>query len=202
VASQIQICNLAIGYLGAEPILNIDEETKTGRVCKLVWDIVRDEMLVEHAWNFATKLAGPLALLEDAPVYDWSYAYELPGDCLRLLQADSGGERVIMVTMGSTILSNSEDIYIRYIYRVTQPGLFPAAFVSAMAARLGAELALTLTDSQGRFEGLYKLYQMRMGQAKLQDTRENNNPDSVESDSWLESRGEYSPISDAEIISG
>ena len=188
MASQIQICNLALGYLGAEPVLSIDEETKTGRCLKLAWDLVRDEVLACHAWNFSTRRAA-LAVLEEAPEFEWSYQYELPGDCLRVLAAKSEDLEVPWVVEGGMLLSNVEDIEIRYLARITATGRFTPGFVAALAARLGAELALTLTESSSRFESLYKLYGARLAQAKKDDVREQNFTEADDSDSWLAARG-------------
>ena len=55
--SQVQICNLALLKFGSPKITSIDDQTPEAAACKALWDIVRDEVLYDHPWNFAMKRA-------------------------------------------------------------------------------------------------------------------------------------------------
>jgi hypothetical protein len=86
-AANISICNLALGLLGSKSItLNASSANHT--LCTLFFDDSRDEILVQHPWNWARKRAyavqttDPLFGLADT-VYE--YQYTVPSDCLRML---------------------------------------------------------------------------------------------------------------------
>jgi hypothetical protein len=153
-------------------------------------------LLAVHPWGFAMQRTT-LALSATAPTFDYLYAWPLPSDCIRILEVKSGvtttdsasAYDVQWVMEGGNILTNVEDIELKYIYRVTAAGLYPPGFVAAFAARLGAAISLRLTDSNQRFTQLYQLYERMIARAKLEDaTQENLYPMEIY-DSWLFSRG-------------
>ena len=55
MASQINICNLALRRMGAAEITAIDEGSKNADNCNAFWDYILDEVLEDYAWNFAKK---------------------------------------------------------------------------------------------------------------------------------------------------
>lgn len=55
MATQVNICNLALRRLGAKEITAIDEGTKNADHCSAFWDYVLYEVLEDYAWNFAKK---------------------------------------------------------------------------------------------------------------------------------------------------
>jgi hypothetical protein len=82
--SEVTICNLALGKLGAGSIIALDEESTEARVCRLHYSQTRDEVLRLHRWNFAIR---PETLVQsvEAPAFGWAFQYELPTDRLRVL---------------------------------------------------------------------------------------------------------------------
>ena len=55
MATQVNICNLALRRMGAREITAIDDGTKNADHCSAFWDYVLDEVLDDYAWNFAKK---------------------------------------------------------------------------------------------------------------------------------------------------
>ena len=58
MATKLEKVNRAMRILGAKPVtqVNLDNETtEEARILNDVYDLVRDETLVEHPWNFALK---------------------------------------------------------------------------------------------------------------------------------------------------
>jgi hypothetical protein len=55
MATQVNICNLALRRLGAREITAIDDGTKNADHCSAFWDYILDEVLDDYAWNFAKK---------------------------------------------------------------------------------------------------------------------------------------------------
>ena len=47
----IQICNLALSWLGANRILSFDENSNESRLCSDVYEPLRQAVLEERAWK-------------------------------------------------------------------------------------------------------------------------------------------------------
>jgi len=84
-ASNIALCNQSLGYIGAEAIV-LSGTSVNHEYCTLFFDDSRDEMLVNHMWNWASITAYALETTALLPFYD--NAFTLPSDCLRVLTVD------------------------------------------------------------------------------------------------------------------
>lgn len=149
MADATTICNLALAHIGEVQILNIDEESKEARTCKTFYDQTRDECLREHRWNFAMKRVE-LSRLVDKPLAKWLYQYQLPTDCLRVLEVNDFDERepdVRFAIEGRALLTDEETANIRYIWRVNTASLFDPLFIEAFAVKLASKMAKPVTGN-------------------------------------------------------
>ncbi|WP_137924652.1 hypothetical protein [Cupriavidus sp. 2SB] len=84
MASQVDICNLALSRLGdAATVASIDPpegSPQAGR-CKQWYPICRDLVLEAHPWSFATRRVALANLPAVTP--SWQFAYGKPADCLK-----------------------------------------------------------------------------------------------------------------------
>jgi hypothetical protein len=148
-ASETTICNIALGKLGARRIIALDEESVEARACLLHYAETRDEVLRAHRWNFAIR-RETLTQNATPPAFDWMFAYQLPVDCLRVLQVNrfERGRRIrAWEVAGRLLLTNDETAFVRYIVRVTDCNQFDALFVEALALKLASKIARPLTGS-------------------------------------------------------
>ena len=144
--SQVQICNLALLKFGDISILTINDATTEARACKVLWDLIVDEMIYSHPWNFAMKRADLGAYLAETPAFEYDYKYTLPSDCLRVWELyDSDADWVIE---NGELLVSDDTAKIRYIFRVTDEAKFNPEFVNCLAVRLAAELAVKLKQDK------------------------------------------------------
>lgn len=187
MASEVQICNLALTRLGhkSDPLASLADTGKAARLCALHYEPTRDAVLRAHPWNFAVKRAE-LPALEAAPVWGHARAFQLPADLLRVLELeDSGAEYRVE---GRTIATDAgAPLRLEYLARVTDPGLFDALFIDALAARLAAELAVPLTDNAQLAETMSALYQAKLAEARTTDAMEGT-PRGLDADAWLNAR--------------
>jgi hypothetical protein len=87
VPSDVDICNLSLGFIGADAIItSIDPPDGTAEAghCARVYPIARRELLDTYAYSFA-KTRVQLAEVTNTSAV-WSYAYALPSDCLNPLR--------------------------------------------------------------------------------------------------------------------
>lgn len=85
MASVIEICNRALSNIGNNRSINsLEEASKEAGQCSLYYESIRDAVLADFDWNFATK---NIALADtNNPPQDWDYAYTYPTDCLRIIE--------------------------------------------------------------------------------------------------------------------
>lgn len=145
MASQVSICNLALLKFGEITIDSIDDSTKEARACKALWDIVRDNLIYQFPWNFAAK-RETLTQLSTEPDFEYDYEYSLPSDCLRAWEMyDSDSNWVIE---GGKLLTDDDDVELKYISKVTDVSKFVPSFQTCLATALAAELTVKLGESK------------------------------------------------------
>lgn len=171
MASEIDVCNLALSHLGdTATIASIDppEGSVQAEHCARFYPIARDAFLEMHDWNFITRRSA-LALLA-ATNDQWSYVYAKPNlmkkaiavipadaegdynsysdinyDALPLIALETYSPQPFCIETLSTgqevILTNQEDAVLRYTVSITDPTKFPALFTLALSYFLASLLA-------------------------------------------------------------
>ena len=148
-ATETTVCNQALSKLGARRVTDLSEESPEARACRLHYAETRDEVLRHHRWNFSIRRAQ-LDQLAEQPLYGWSFQYQLPVDCLRVLDVNGweiGARPDAWEVEGRKLLVNEETARIRYISQVTDCNLFDAIFVEALSLKLAAKLTLPINGS-------------------------------------------------------
>ncbi|MBI9112831.1 hypothetical protein [Maridesulfovibrio ferrireducens] len=183
--SEVKICNLALRKLGARLIESLSDSSQEAVTCNLFYEQVRDAVLRDHPWNFATCRCR-LAKLAQGPAFGFSFQYQVPVDCLHLRQLSRADDE--FVVEGDKILTNIDGASAIYTSKVSNPVLFDSSFVMAFSARLAAEMADDITGSSSKAREMWTLYLNAMQSARLADSSEGRE-DEILNDPWLEARG-------------
>ena len=134
--SEIDIINRALAKIGDQRITSRTDNVNRARIMDNLYDGVRDELLRESPWNFATKRTT-LAADPVAPVYEWETAFAVPADILYMVSTENNSAYRLE---GNQILSHQENsLKITYIRRVTDATEFDTGFAEALAAKLASE---------------------------------------------------------------
>lgn len=152
--SATDICNMALSHLGiSKEIANLNEQSKEAEACRRFYDITRQSVLKDHSWPFASKYAT-LALIEQNPNDEWTYAYRYPVDCLFLrrilsgLRNDTEASKIPYAISqddaGYVILTNQDSAQVHYTIDVSE-SLFTSDFALALSYRLSHYMAPRLT---------------------------------------------------------
>ena len=151
MSSEVDICNNALGELGAQPIMNLTDANDKARYCNRFYSNSRDWLLRKYDWNFAANKAT-LALLATPPAYDYDHAYQLPTlpYCLAVRELyeqrpTQGGYDFRII--GRTIETSADAAHIRYTARITDPTQFDAMFETALQRILIVRLCVPLGKS-------------------------------------------------------
>lgn len=159
--TETAICNLALGHLGEGPISSINDDTTAARACLLHFEPCRDATLRAHRWNFAVERVK----LDDAtaPAFGWDYQFDLPSDCLRVLEVNGSEEGDLIsepwVVEGRKLLTDAYSANVVYVKQITDVTLFDPLFVEAFALRLAVALSEVIrgtTDKTGELLTAYE----------------------------------------------
>lgn len=168
MATEVSICNQALGFLGGNRIISLDDGTTEANLCKDLYADLRDAVLEERDWSFATVWKS-LPSLATTPTGEFAYAYELPSEVLRVAEVE---DNTLWRVEDRKIVTDEAAVKARCIVRVTDPSKFSPGFVQALAARLAADLALPITNSRSMMETMFQLYERKVGRAINSDNRQ------------------------------
>ena len=152
-----EICNMALGRIGAKRITNYDDATDAkpeAIQCRLHYAQTRDALLRSHAWRFA-RARATLSANATAPDFEWDYAYDLPVDFLAMrtpYDINQSGIESIQYSYaleGSQLLSNETSMEIRYVKKVTDPNEFDPLFVEVLVLQLALKMLISLAGGGG-----------------------------------------------------
>lgn len=184
-ASEVSICNLALQKLGAKRITALTEDSNNARQVNACYATLRDKELRQHPWKFAIKRAV-LTPSATAPAFDYTYAFPLPSDCLRLLlpnranldwkRETQDGQQVILTNEG-------DSLNIRYIARITDPNQFDVSFVEALASKIAENCCEQITQSNEKKDRAENDHRVAIAEARKTDAFEDTSQDPPPS-SW------------------
>lgn len=182
MASEVDICNIALSHIGANAnIASLTEQSEEAFHCNLLYASTRDTVLRAHPWGFAKRF---LALSDvGTPQGNWSYRYAYPNDCIsarKILQTTTGGDPIKFEVGLSdaynsrTINTDQEKATLIYTYKVTNTLVFDPNFTNALSWLLAAYIAMPLTRDKDRMSVAQQLYQGAINEAQTLNANEAN----------------------------
>jgi hypothetical protein len=186
MSSPVEICSNALILVGASPIASLSETSDRAIVVSNLYDQVRRATLRRHLWNFAMtrELLSPDST---PPAFEWSNAFTLPGDCLRLVSIGEKGEHPDYTLEGRKILSNDSSIKLGYVSDVSDVSQFDAMFIDALCANIAFTAAWPITKSESMQKAMWTLYQSKIQEARTIDGVETP-PGEIDSSYLLDAR--------------
>lgn len=185
MASDVEICNLALQKVGASLIISLSEGSTSADACNACYEHMRDKELRAHPWNFAIK-RDALAADVDEPLFDYANQFTLPSDCLRILPPNDAD--VDWKIEGRKIITNwSAPLYIRYIARIEDPNQFDELFIEMLACSIALHICEPLTQSNQKIQNIGQMYADARKEARRINAFENIS-DELPEDSWILAR--------------
>ena len=180
MSTKTEICNIALGLLGANLVTDVDADDSTeAKLCRVHYAPAKLATLEAQEWSFAIRRFMP-ALDAATPLYGWSKQFIVPTDIIRVLSCDNPSnylidqaglqpEQIDWDFEDGKILANVETVYARGITGAVNEGDFSPAFVQAFAARIAMMVSIPLTASQQLFQNAGGLYAGFIKEAKTRD---------------------------------
>lgn len=184
MASPVSIANLALTVLGADRITSLTDNSENARRLNAIYDYCLEDVLRAHPWNFAI-VRQQLALLATTPVFGYDYEFQLPGNCLRVIEVNDGTNLITDFKIeGRKLLTGEDSVSIKFIGNVTDPNQYTSQFIFVFSTRLAAEIAYAVTNNKATAELITKLYMDRLQQAKETDAQESDSVNTIDEDLW------------------
>jgi hypothetical protein len=201
MASDVNLVNSALRKVGGKHITSMTESTGAAGVATDVFEQERDELLRSGTWNFAT-IRKNLAALTAEPVFEWEFAFAMPDDCMRIISvhnnvAGLGHARYKLESIEqdddsiiAAILAMDNELWIRYVRKVTSVSDMPASFQMCLVLRMARIFAISIAKSNALYEAITKELESALRQARSVDGIEDM-PDQMPEGSWVRARRGY-----------
>lgn len=196
MASETSIVNEAMRLLKAQRIVSLSDGSNNANTANDVYVEVRDDLLRSHNWNFATK-RQKLALSSTAPVFEFDNAFPLPSDWMRTVSVhdnDAGSGTMLYreeeIANAGAIVTSADEVWLRYIYRVTDPNRMAADFRTALSYALALAMPGISNLSVSRENILENRATTRLRKAKHSDAM-GSTPERRPVGSWVTVRNGY-----------
>ena len=187
MATEVDICNIALTNLGEPKVVSLTENSERARLCNLRYPDVRDAVLRSHPWNCAMKRAQ-LTRTTSTPAFGYLYEYSLPADLLRVIGTHDS--LVSYQIEGKYLLTDETKMYIKYVRQLSDASEIDPNLIQAIGMRLAWELAEPLTGRIELKREMWIKFIELISEARGIDASEGI-PDRIEYLSWIESRWGY-----------
>lgn len=166
----VTICNLALMMVGIPPITSFEDDNNNAKLCKNYFPVLRDRVLRDHSWSFATAAENLQRLQEISIDDEYEYCCALPGDVIRViaLSDDSPYRRI-----GNKILIKNYPAKVLYVKRVEDPNLFDETFIEALQYLIASEIGLANTRNVQLIHMFRERYEKSLATARSIDSQEN-----------------------------
>ena len=160
MASPVDICNIALGQLGAERITSIESpQTPNEQLCSLYFPIVRDTILEEFDWSFLMKRAELTVKNDPDPVWGFGSSFNVPADTYRIINVrrdafDGQASTFKWRLEEGNIICDVDRVFVRYIARDVPTSSYSGMFVLAFAKMMAAEMCIQITENRSLYNDL------------------------------------------------
>jgi hypothetical protein len=156
--SPVDVCNIALKRLGADAIVDFSEGSSRASLCSQIYQTTVDRILREFEWNFA-QFRVTLAQRADVPAFGYQHMYSLPTVpyCVKVNETDPSDAEydvensadVAGVVQGKVLVTDENQMRIRYTGRIVDVTQWDSSFTDAVAADLAVQMAYPLTENAG-----------------------------------------------------
>lgn len=175
MSTDVAICSNALILLGDSPINNLNDGSTRASLCLSLFPFTRDAMMRAHAWDCCIKRVV-LSPTSTAPVFGFGYAFNIPGDCLRVLSITDDEYPIEHRVEGTQILTNTNSVSLRYIYSNEVVTSWDAGLTDVMISAMAAALAYPITRS----DNLKQMYDqevfVKLRSARNSDAQQGTTP--------------------------
>ena len=172
MSTQLEICNIALSYVGATPIADLSETSTEAQWCNTNYEPLKLAVLAERTWSFAetvTEVTSPTPGTT-------GFLYAIPANTVRVYRCYdqiNPKRQARWQRQGSSILTDYDgSLWMVRTDGATLEADFPPMFVQALAGRLAMDMAIPIARSQSMLGGLVTMYEQKISAAAAADGSE------------------------------
>ncbi len=151
--SKISMINAALALNGEKPIISLTDNRKAARIANSIYDTIEDQIFAMNINYKFCKTRAELSQLDTDPIFgEYDHQYALPDNFIRLLATvnEDGDnyeykwDREVFIegtNQTDVILTNEDEVFLKYIVRRTDPAKFPGWFSQLIIVKLAIYLA-------------------------------------------------------------
>lgn len=148
---EVKITNQSLDRIGSKNFTLAVQTGVEALKCITIYEQTRDALLRSFEWPFASARKTLSPEVND-PEFEWDYRFKLPDDFLRY-KSDYGLDDSYEVDgrftiEGNYMLSNNDEIDLRYIKKVTDPDDFDPLFTEVLILTLAKKLIPALAGTK------------------------------------------------------
>ena len=176
MVSESSICNQALSWLAAVQVTSLDQDSREARWMKANYPFIRDAVLEERQWTFAT--ARETSTVADMDAFGAMYVHPRPTTWISVKRVyrDVSAQTVDNYIKsegwrmeGGSVLAVEPTVYMWGTDRITDTGAYSPLFVQALAARIAADAAMPLTENRMLQSDMWNLYGVKLREAAASD---------------------------------
>ena len=165
--SDIGNASNALQMLGAGSISSFDDPGAGAAAAKALYEPILTDLLTKTYWRFAMKKQS-LNRLSQTPENEFTYAYQIPTDCLKIERVYP---RIFYKVYRDLIYTDASSLKIDYAFR-PDTSLFPSYFTLALTYKLASEFALSVTDDSSKNALYEQKFRQAIGEAFAADAQQ------------------------------
>ena len=193
-SSDVSVINEALVRIGASPISSLNDANAQAISAAEIFPTVYRDTMGLHPWHFALRsrqLAKVEVPQEDREWHEGKYVYQLPSGMLRALGLEDGGRYQIA---GPRLFTDQKSVRLLYVAD-TPIEQWPDYFRLLVVLRFAAAIAVAVTDSSRRSQGMLQEAQLQQRAAMSIDSQQV--PQKVFDLMKIYTRTRYNPLAGA-----
>lgn len=178
ITSKVDLCNMALGRLGNYgSISNIDTPESHAEIVYALWyDISRQTFLKLSMPNFAIARKY-VSEIDETPPYPFTYSYEYPSDCLKVLGIGAVEDKENNYTVENnriyTDVQYADGLPLRYIKDVTDVSRMSPEFKIEFSWYLAGNTALEITQDLSKVKIIEEILPSKLSMLSGLNAQEN-----------------------------
>ena len=159
MSTQLAIFNEACRILAQPSISSPSDQNERARTLLDAWTPAVLTAMEQGAWQWGITRAGPLAQLATPPVWGRLYAYQLPGDCVRVVFVSPSGiewdDAIDEDIENGMIASDEPIIFVKYVSNtsINTPGKWGQGFADWISAEMAFRSAPKIAPAREEAAG-------------------------------------------------
>ena len=162
------ICNIALGWVGANLIMDMAEDTIEAELCVTNYETSIKAALEAVDWTFARARAALVPLAEEIVGTDYSNHFQLPSNCLVVRWVSNSSNfknEVKWEKEQHTLYASAEKLWVKYTGFIEDPNKYTAKFIHMTATQLAADICIPLNGDKIQEKELRGKFEMLTDQA-------------------------------------